>query len=64
MPRIKAINNYHGSEGYKHAGQEWEVSDEEAKGLVKAKHVTLVKEEKAKPVTKEDKEGLQTKDEE
>lgn len=74
MPRIKAINNYHGSEGYKHAGQEWEVSEEEAKGLIAQGSVTLVekkaksihsgaKEEKAPVATKEDKSSVTTKEE-
>lgn len=64
MATVKAKSHYHGSDGYRFPGQEWEASDEEAKGLVEAGSVELVekkKEEKAPVETKEDKTILTTK---
>lgn len=62
MAKIRAINNYHGGDGYKNAGQEWDVSNEEAKALVESGAVELVKEEKAATSTKEEKAPASTKD--
>lgn len=63
MPTVKAIGHHHGSDGYKHADQEWEVSEEEAKGLVAAGHVMLVPNVVTPQGVKEEKQPLTTKEE-
>lgn len=69
MVRIKAVSHYHGSDGFKHPNQEWEVSEAEAKELVSQGKVTyaaspkqgVVKEDKIPLSTKEDKSNQGTK---
>lgn len=62
MARVTYKTNHHGSEGFRAAGTSEEISDEQAKGLKKQGIVTIEKESKAVPQTKEEKNTEETKE--